>query len=378
VSILWKNETGLMLAGEDGLAKTCLCCPCKAWSIAVACKIDNPYPCDNPQSPCNYDIDFYDTDVCDGVTRGVLTGTVIDYKRWVESSAGFDGTATFTFRIDGQAMNTPETISITEGNPFSWDTDVANSTLEEGMHRLSIEAALYNSSTGLTNVETRCICLYVFDAGTVANHTVMIVPDAIFSGSPCISTTLQFIRIKGPFESYEDAEYVADRWDGLIQAYAETCACDEECCGLSDDAMNAFGEGNSSCLNINRFTSWRCSSEMTWTIIANIEGGTLFLSYFEDGAWVDVWTIGDNPSIAVIPPCKRVCFRVESEGEWTASVNVYDGGAPCPECCLTDPASHYKDEEWDYTPWDDPYPPTGVPNSTDNLQDHYDYLRSLE
>lgn len=379
MSLLWLDETtGLVLSdAKTGLVHSCKCCPCQSWDIVTVCQRGIAVDCDTPDTPCEWiDISLTSADDagCLKFSRAFLSTAVLDIVRWATFNAPFSGSVEFTPYMDGVAFAEPETITMTEGLPVSYSTDAWGDVLEAGAHHVSIHASFYNSGTAEFTVADRCACVLSYDLGANPSlHGVYILPTLMreTEGAYCISDTLQFQLLKGPFDTKADAEYVEENWRALIADYAATCACEKDFCGTEGGGDATWGAYGTAYLDItDQFDeigggfriSAPCPRDMEVEFSSWSTTGTDTVEVINADTLATIW--GGGVGTFTIPACTDILIVAKGGNGGTANIYCVATSDDPPDCEIPN-------EDWFY----DADENTGVPSGSGQLAD---YLASLE
>ena len=445
MSLLWrKNWTSgpkvlpFMVKADTGLAQKCSCCPCEPpnWYIATVCpcpscgknhafigdlipsvEIENSFVTMDYGDEENVQIKALTMSSIPATdTNGKVTNwdcatypkdSVLLAIKHETQAAPFTGTVGAVAYINGAEAATWGPEAITQGNTaFIGDGVTAESESTEILeidHKFD-DAGDYNVDLVVTfsdgsNEETYSLrtTISIVDMGTeyASNPwigAVAVVPETseidslecVIVGRPPGTSydVSMFLKIlKGPFDSKNDADYVLSHWDGLIHAYAATCAC--KACwsdwwkaeGCEDGYLTHWsgGEGSSEAFCENGWLAYDASPNETWCNYHGIEITPVFQK--PDG------TESEAPWSVIVPPCWQLMFKVDTNENIGFNENIgyaIGGGGFEPldgfkTCCLGDDESPYFEDEWDYTPGEDGVPSEGVPNSSADLRNYEEF-----
>ena len=96
------------------------------------------------------------------------------------------------------------------------------------------------------------------------------------------------------------------------------------------------------------------------------------------GSPIILWEESDGITEFVIPPCSDVKIIAVGGNGGEAAMQCSGGTNGRKVCALGDPESPFYGDEWDYTPWEEGNPPTGVPNNSEDLANWIAYQKSME
>lgn len=396
----WLDSNGGLIANPTtGLVAGCLCPPCvRGWDIVSLCYLHGPCSETPDRNTIDLIVDAEGT-AC-AYKYAVLPTWHIETITHETFPAPHDGEVKWWMTLNGVPMMTPETVSMTEGNPISVVNE-AGYNLDAGPYKITFwfefwgyDDAVPEPNLVLVSKSSSSICVLSWDMGeTFSLHQVAIVPHLLFNGEEivggprAVDTNLAIQKLLGPFDTMAEAGFVYDTWEDTILEYARKCLCpwlceadgsgavsgvdeppDPETRYFIGDALIAGGgeDGVS-------FVGNACETALLCTVeIGTFVGthGTPHVKVMDASQSPEVvladWTTTGTYTF-IIPACAEPMIYLYPEGGWldTLTMNVKWGNGAEDLCGLVDPAADPPVDLWTYNDADD----TGVPATQAQLDD---------
>lgn len=398
---LWTDSRGLVLANaETNLTRNCLCCPCTEWEIGTICWAG--MDCGEDFSiECKRDITISGNETRLNLPRGIEIGDIIWKKTWV-APVGSTADATINLYRNGTLLDGPYDIELVANTEYVHTYEYGG-VLTDNETRFDMVAVITPKgpppAVNEVVTEKGYTCVAIFTFPTAIKGDVVVVPSTPVG---CFSNELQYNKMLGPYRSKADADYVRLTWSDLIEEYAKNCVClDADCTNdltLSAEAIEdidgtlhlAYYAAGTIAAGYYCATGWATFTAAYDKAKADEFGYTITPVFiYPDGTVVPIsWVAPVAPSIdptcsGNIPQCVGLAFQISG----VQADFEFDGYSPIfgqvllqnnPDICFQEnPESPFYGDEWDYTPWSNPNPPTGVPHTSDDLADYLAYLETI-